>query len=128
MHRVKIIKTDASGTGSGSSYCADYGLCSCNLGSTRDPAPTGGCCTDRFYDQCASGNCVDYTCVEPVTTTQATSTTPACVKFVPRGYRESCTDNDDCCPCKCIFGCSVILSCYFVCQILLSNFVFASCI
>ena len=46
----------------------------------------------------------------PVTTSQATSTTPACVKLGGR-----CTDNDDCCPCKCIFGCSVILSCYFVC-------------
>jgi len=50
----------------------------------------------------------------PVTTSQATSTTPGCVKLNLFGGAGTCVSDDECCPCKCI-GCSVILSGYFVC-------------
>ena len=66
------------------------------------------------------------------TATKATppvTTTPACVKFSPDNpFSGSCDTDDDCCPCKCIQSCSVILSCNYLISNSLSNFVFALCI
>lgn len=66
------------------------------------------------------------------TATKATppvTTTPACVKFSPGDpLSGSCDTDDDCCPCKSIQSCSVILSCNYLISNSLSNFVFALCI
>ena len=74
MHRVKIIKTDASGTGSGSSFCDDDGFCTCKRDAESiGVIPNGGCC--YYFSDCESNKCDSYTnkCVAAATTTQATN-------------------------------------------------------
>ena len=100
----ETIIIDASGTGPGSAYCSNGspifpdGYCNCRFivtptGPAR--APIGGCCSSSL--QCESGNCVDYTCVEPVTTTNCAPQAPGSVTL-----GNCCNDNNDCVVCKCV--------------------------